>query len=112
MGNEKDEIKKINLTPHHLNFTDGKILESSGVATIEWIDDESEIGDITLVSRIPVISGSEIARIEKILGDNGFGIVSFPVVSAVRGTRLEGKVGSVIMSSRTEKVAFPDRFAI
>ena len=105
-------MKIINLTPHQLNFTDGTILESSGIATIEWIDNESEIGDITLVSRIPVISEPEITRIENILGENGFGIVSFPVVSSVRGTRLEGKVGSVIMESRTEKIAFPDRFAI
>ena len=102
----------INLTPHQLNFTDGSVLDSSGIATIEWQDNESKKGNITLVSRVPVISEIEIRRIENILGSDGFGVVSFPVVSAVRGTRLEGRVGSVIMKSRTEKIAFPDRFAI
>ena len=101
-----------NLTPHILNFTDGSILEPSGfVATIEWRDDFTHRQGLTLVSRDPFISRQESKRIEKFL-DGEFGIVSFPVVSAVRGTMLETLVGSVIMKSRTEKIAFPDRFAI
>ena len=71
------------ISPDRKAGWDGTSIESSGIATIEWQDNESKKGDITLVSRIPVISGSEITRIENILSDDGFGIVSFPVVSAV-----------------------------
>ena len=109
---EKAEKKMKNLTPHILNFTDGSILEPSGfVATIEWRDDFTHRQGLTLVSRDPFISRQESKRIEEFL-DGDFGIVSFPVVSAARGTMLETLVGSVIMKSRTEKIAFPDRFAI
>ena len=101
-----------NLTSHILNFTDGSILEPSGfVASVVWKDDETHRQGLTLVSRDPFIFHQEIRRIEEFL-DGEFGIVSFPVVSAARGTMLETLVGSVIMKSRTEKIAFPDRFAI
>jgi hypothetical protein len=106
-------VRLVNLTPHQLNFVDGSVLNASGhVASIEWIDSESKREDLTLVKRVPTIHEEEIEAILKTIGDDGFGIVSFPVVSAVRGTSLEGRVGSVIMKSRTEKVAFGDRFSI
>jgi hypothetical protein len=106
-------MKLVNLTPHVINFIDGSEIEPSGyVANIEWVDEEFKKNDLTLVKRIPKINNEEIESILNIIGEDGFGIVSFPVVSAVRGTKLEGRVGSVMMQSRTEKIAFRDKFSI
>jgi hypothetical protein len=106
-------MKLVNLTPHVINFIDGSEIEPSGyVANIEWVDEEFKKDDYLLVKRIPKINDEEIESILNIIGEDGFGIVSFPVVSAVRGTKLEGKIGSVIMKSRTEKVAFKNKFSI
>jgi hypothetical protein len=103
----------VNMTPHNMNFTDGSELAPSGfIASISWVDTETQRDGLTLVKREPTVSEQQIAEIETALGEDGFGIVSFPVVSAIRGTRLEGRVGSVIMKSRTEKIAFPDKFSI
>jgi hypothetical protein len=96
----------VNFTPHNMNFTDGSELAPSGfVASIDWVDTETQRDGLTLVKREPTITEEQIAEIETALGEDGFG-------SAIRGTRLEGRVGSVIMKSRTEKIAFPDKFSI
>lgn len=106
-------MKLKNLTPHKLNFIDGTELKANGsYATIDWVDKEFERDGITLVKRDPQISQKQIEFIKEQLKDGEFGIVSFPVVSAVRGTELEGRVGSVIMKSRKEKVAYSNRFSI
>ena len=106
-------MKLINMTPHQMNFTDGSIIEQSGyIATIEWKTEESEKDGLTLLKKFPVISDIVFADICAQLGADGFGIVSFPVVSACRGTELEERVGSVEMKSRTEKIAVANTFCI
>ena len=51
----------------------------------------------------------EIKRIEAFLGSD-FGIVPPSVVSAVKGNRLEGKVGSVIPLPNEKDIYYMDRF--
>jgi len=106
-------LKLVNMVSHDLNFTDGTTLTQSGfIAEVDWIDEEKEYDGLILVKRMPVITEEQLKNIELHLNDGEFGIVSFPCVSAIRGTRLEGKVGSVIMENRKEKIALPNKFSI
>ena len=105
-------MELINFTPHCLNFSDGSVLEPSGVViNIEWEDKVIGKCNLELVKRQPVLSRESIKQLKNI-GSNQFGIVSFPVVSAVRGSIFEGKVGGVIMESRTQKIAKVNKFSI
>ena len=103
----------INLTPHTLNFTDGTEMAPSGyIATIEWKTETEEKNGLTLLKKFPEINTKSLVELAGKIGIDGFGIVSFPVVSACRGTMLEGRVGSVEMKSRTEKIAVVNTFCV
>jgi len=113
-------MKIIALVPHVVNFDDGsreEPVDPDRPATVTFRDVETPgPGGITLVRREPVISAREIERIEAIMAQEGagFAVVSLPTALAARGTRLEGRVGSVIMASERgakEKRAFRDRFS-
>ena len=109
---KREKMELINFTPHILNFSDGSMLEPSGIViNITWKDQVIKLNGLELVKRQPVLNNDTI-KILNGLGKNQFGIVSFPVVSAVRNTKFEGKVGGVIMESRTKKVAKVNKFSI
>jgi hypothetical protein len=106
-------MKLISMIGHEIDFEDGSVLKPSGfIAEVEFVDEEIKYKDVTLVKRKPVLHQEMIDQILSHIPLGGLGLVSFPVVSAARGTVLEGKVCSVIMKSRTEKLALKDRFSI
>ena len=111
----------INLTSHRIDFVDGSKLypyDKKHPVSVYWDDEVVDVVDgdskeeKVLIKRIPKLPEKEYKRLKRIIGDEYFGIVSFPVVSAVRDTDLEGRVGCLILKSRHIKKAIKNKFCV
>lgn len=110
-------MELVNLTSHRIDFVDGSKLypyDSDNPISVYWDDEVYDVKDDgkILIKRVPKLSKEEYKRLKRIVDKGYFGIVSFPVVSAVRDTELEGEVGCLILKSRHVKKAIKDKFCI
>ena len=88
--------KVINLCKHNFYFNDGSMLEPSGlVAQGKWVDIEKYESGLTLLKRTLMVSDEHIEELDSFLGNDKFGLVSAPIMLALRGTKLEGRVGAM-----------------